>query len=368
MITPILYDFKRSFLRLSTLLFIVIFILGGIGLSYLAYGLFASQYSSIGTAAVIVHTGNNTIVRGLIYDLKGNIIDKATLTFYRQGKAVKTYSVNGDFKITDPELWVLKPSIVEVKTTLGDHNYTIQWYMLSKANLTSYGVFGDLHPSIIPTATPSGGEEHVSSLVHYERLVIISKRTGRSFVILLTLNVSSTGNPISNATVYYAFAPYNAFHVGRGGTPVITGLKYHRLGVMDDYVKLYNIKIDTSKDLMVMKYVHGNSSAYTIINYAVIMPVEALSAGIITGSQGLQLFAEFFPILFIYLAYVLLAKPKSTGALEFVLARPVTRWDIYLVRWLAGILTVIVAVGLFVLSLDAGLWGFIWRAQLDNAK
>jgi len=58
-----------------------------------------------------------------------------------------------------------------------------------------------------------------------------------------------------------------------------------------------------------------------------------------TTFAGLFMFAAFSPIMVIYVCYALMAKPRGSGALEFVLARPVTRFDVYLTRFLAGILT-----------------------------
>jgi len=56
-------------------------------------------------------------------------------------------------------------------------------------------------------------------------------------------------------------------------------------------------------------------------------------------AASLLMFAAFSPIIAIYICYALMAKPRGSGALEFVLARPVTRFDMYLTRFLAGILT-----------------------------
>jgi len=56
-------------------------------------------------------------------------------------------------------------------------------------------------------------------------------------------------------------------------------------------------------------------------------------------TASLFMFSLFSPIMVIYVCYALMAKPRGGGALEFVLARPVTRFDVYLTRFLAGILT-----------------------------
>ncbi|MGC8983311.1 MAG: ABC transporter permease, partial [Desulfurococcaceae archaeon] len=66
-----------------------------------------------------------------------------------------------------------------------------------------------------------------------------------------------------------------------------------------------------------------------------------------------NLFAQFFPILMLYLAYVYIAKPRSQGALEFLLARPITRLEVYLTRLVAGVLVAVAASALFYLAAAA---------------
>jgi ABC-2 type transport system permease protein len=69
------------------------------------------------------------------------------------------------------------------------------------------------------------------------------------------------------------------------------------------------------------------------------------------SSVGLGLFTAFFPIIVLYLVYVYIAKPRSQGALEFILARPITRFELYTVRFTAGVLVVAVATSLFYVAL-----------------
>jgi ABC-2 type transport system permease protein len=67
----------------------------------------------------------------------------------------------------------------------------------------------------------------------------------------------------------------------------------------------------------------------------------------LTSQVGPGLLTQFFPIIVLYLVYVYIAKPRAQGALEFTLARPITRTDLYITRFTAGALVVIASAVLF---------------------
>jgi ABC-2 type transport system permease protein len=67
----------------------------------------------------------------------------------------------------------------------------------------------------------------------------------------------------------------------------------------------------------------------------------------LTSQIGPGLLTQFFPIIVLYLVYIYIAKPRAQGALEFTLARPITRTDLYITRFTAGALVVIASAVLF---------------------
>ena len=73
------------------------------------------------------------------------------------------------------------------------------------------------------------------------------------------------------------------------------------------------------------------------------------------------LFLDFFPFVVIYLAYAMFAKPRDTGALEFILARPITKGELYMTRFSANAITAIIASFLTNISIDVA---FILKAGL----
>jgi len=83
-----------------------------------------------------------------------------------------------------------------------------------------------------------------------------------------------------------------------------------------------------------------------------------LVASQIAGSSGTGLFAVFFPVVVLYLVYVYIAKPRAQGALEFVLARPITRLEVYATRYFAGVFVILTVTALFYIALLLGIYYF----------
>uniref|UniRef100_A0A7C4FGZ7 ABC transporter permease n=1 Tax=Ignisphaera aggregans TaxID=334771 RepID=A0A7C4FGZ7_9CREN len=84
----------------------------------------------------------------------------------------------------------------------------------------------------------------------------------------------------------------------------------------------------------------------------------------LAGPTGVSMFITFFPVVVLYLVYIYVAKPRSQGALEFVLARPITRFELYITRLFAGVLVVLTATALFYTALVLAIY-FLTGVLLD---
>ncbi len=360
MIGPIIYDFKRSLLRVSTILALIVFVLGGIGISYLTYTAFVGQYPSANIYGVIVGNQTSCIVSGVVYDAYGNTLSNAHISFIdKSGAVLAERSVSGVFT-TSIDTRVCRaagPVRVHVKASTGEGDTGVSW-IHSKNYTVGYIGMGEAVP-----LTKEGKEEAVKEaprLVMTGKLILISKKSGEA--VLLVSGVDPL-DPMKkpHAELYYAL--YTPRHGGGGGGGFVVietmsydeavNLSYSRLGVLDGYVAMYRLKLDMNKTYLVIKYVEGNNTGYMAINYALHMPVDAIYTGVMASSTGFSLFIEFFPIIFLYLANVLMAKPRGSGALEFILARPVTRWDLYMTRFVAGALLALVAPALMLAAISA---------------
>ncbi len=363
MIGPILYDFKRAFLRLSTLSLLILFTIAGIGVAYLSYGFIASQFHPVNIVAVAVSTNTTCLIEGIVYDLRGEPINDATVKLYGTNhtliKELKTS--NGRFMYQGVDICDANITDIKAVSSLGETEIEAKTFNIpSREGVVKISVFNVLRSTgyIMYGSPREEKEATVKMPVLFDaKLILLSKSSGEARLIVFALDPSSPDLKPSY-TVEYGFMKQKTFFTATGYSMSINlskaNITFRTLGKLDDYFAMYSLKLDMSKELLVLKIGKENETATYMINYAFMTPVEARYAGIVSGQSGLLLFTRFFPIVFLYLAYVLMAKPRSIGALEFVLARPVTRWDIYLTRYLAGVMTAIISVGLLIIALNAG--------------
>jgi hypothetical protein len=148
--------------------------------------------------------------------------------------------------------------------------------------------------------------------------------------------------------------------------------------LVDEYFNKINMKIKSGIsivefDTSLFNNTLGRQSVYAVLllsrdngtMYSIIWaPSSSVQSGQsarmiynqLLGIAGIGLFALFFPVVVLYLIYVYVAKPRSQGALEFVLARPITRLELFATRYTAGVLVVLVATGLFYIALSAAIY------------
>lgn len=352
MLAPILYDFKRALLRPATLLALLLFVLGGAALSYLVYGTFINMYPQANLYAVAVASGNDTVaIHGIVYDAYGRPVDSATLKLVGGGDTVLAeIRVGGIFHVEVPFGKLKEASKIVVETGSGREEYRLLGPVsaIDKVGFMPLGAAG-VSRSLAPG---EGGvpEMEIAKLYFEAKMILVSMKSGESVLLIRAVNLTDPHSP-PHVVLEYGFAEGGVVSGPREGE---TGsIHYRRLGVLDDYVAYYRIRVPGNASVLVIRYSGGNVSGEVSITYSFMIPVEAAYAGVVAGSTGISLFAQFFPIIFLYLANMLMAKPRGSGALEFILARPVTRWDIYVTRYSAGALIAVVAPLLFIAAMMA---------------
>jgi len=112
------------------------------------------------------------------------------------------------------------------------------------------------------------------------------------------------------------------------------------------------VEVIVPQSLLLLVLARSEDAVYVGLGPVEIRPVQPgisqlLVVQQLTSQIGPGLFTQFFPILVLYLIYVYIAKPRAQGALEFTLARPITRTDLYITRFTAGALVVIASAMLF---------------------
>lgn len=116
--------------------------------------------------------------------------------------------------------------------------------------------------------------------------------------------------------------------------------------------ELPGIRVTVLQSLLLLVLARSEDAVYVGLGPVEIRPVQPgisqlLIVQQLTSQIGPGLFTQFFPILVLYLVYIYIAKPRAQGALEFTLARPITRTDLYITRFTAGALVVIASAVLF---------------------
>lgn len=348
---PILYDFKRSFLRISTIIILVVAIALGISLSYLTY-IMLLQTQLINSVALHIEKDGECTIIGTIFDRKGTLID-GEINIIRNGMIIySTSSRKGVYMATGSQLCGETPDSIEIRTNVMNFNITRyrgeriyqlyisllgieeRWKGVEFPEDTFFTVYGSPDAWIL-----------VNDTIAVFKLFTISRRTGHSILIVLSANISSIDLK-PDLLIYYS--TYRAFLSSEDSFKNLS-TSYRTLEIKN-IVEVYHIDLDPYNDTMILTLEKEGAIGMNTISYGGIS-FEQMYIEMALGSGGMNILVAFFPIVMIYLVNTLFAKPKESGALEFILARPVTRFDIYLLRYLSGVLTALSSATLYVVSI-----------------
>jgi ABC-2 type transport system permease protein len=129
-----------------------------------------------------------------------------------------------------------------------------------------------------------------------------------------------------------------------------TGLTVYSSGVSGAKVlKEYNFSLKPFTPVYTTIEVPSEANCVAILSNSYVHSTPysqspILYAEIVNGYfSAMGLFLSFFPFVVIYLVYAMFAKPRDTGALEFILARPITKGELYMTRFSANAITAIIA-------------------------
>jgi ABC-2 type transport system permease protein len=390
--SAILIDFKRSLVRPATLIALVLFMLLGIGISYLILQVFAAVTRAVGFLGYYTLTNSTITITGVAYSIWGEKlggeavihIENCTTSLAEAAwreNCVKIAEARASFT----EL--LNTSIVLRLENAKAPNLRVRinvstWYgalairsgegfEVSTAFATSVGRSPQAPTS--PTvrirpprafvepvpASPFGSKlfklRDETIFVAYQ---VIPLRDVLKFFIFIERNLSVAPLPqyvvvlegagsCENVEVFYGYGNETVSSVNELSEAVARGELKPLANISTTSIVYAEAprKAGESKALLVFRF---GSSVYTeVFN---LVDIQSLLKTPVTTAMVSQLSTPttFLPVVFLYLAYVLVAKPRAVGALEFVLSMPVTRRGIYAVRFLAGVLTAITVSGVLV--------------------
>jgi len=334
---PVLYDFKRSFLRLSVLLLLVLFILGGFGLSYSVFhilGINPSAYENLNVAGFSIISPLGTIhVYGIVFNNMGQPVSGTTICVHYSGGVMNTTtSSEGLFNLSIP---------------YSNSSYAIVKYDGMVRNVSLIG------GSVALVSGPYVGNVGINGIIHVAK--------GINNVVLFT-NISMFNDlgGLSNP-----YSPYDPIFIAIMNHNHLVMFTYESLNVSLSFLQANSNVLAVNSSGVVLKEYNFSLKPFTPVYTTIEVPSEAnyvsilsnlysgntpysqspiLYTEIVTGYfSAMGLFLDFFPFVVIYLAYAMFAKPRDTGALEFILARPITKGELYMTRFSANAITAIIA-------------------------
>ncbi|MCY0867823.1 MAG: ABC transporter permease subunit [Desulfurococcus sp.] len=395
---PVVYDFKRLFIRASTLIALILFTVAGVGLAYITTQTVVTRnpqelYGGIVLYRLDPSRGVLELIPGVYdHDLKPVDVKISVQIHSLKNSTVINlgdYRIKGDtplklefndtvkqyFTPLDSALWINYG--VEIggftireggrlleSAPLVPQNNTISMVFSGCFNLGSYGIedAGYIIPGSDDTGVARDTRPCYSIIPTSGKIYVIA---GVAKIVKepvsLYYNVSKVlYNSTDQSTDSSIYMRYEETMCGVD-TRNVSLCQFKLLGSIEEGMKIYQYTISVPSEVLddsklvclTMVYTAGNSTGV----YQYILNLRG-AAEVVTASimqAGISLFSSFFPVIMLYLAYTSIAKPKSQGALEFILARPVTRTDVYITRYTAGVLVALVAPALLVASLYIGI-------------
>ena len=406
---PVLYDFKRGVLRISVLLTLLLSTVPGIGLAYIAITSISTTttfQSAVYYSVIDASTGDYKL-EALLLNPDYKPVDGEVS--YKLGcyNATELKRLESELGTTNREEFVDRAN--KLLNILDEGVVrSVNGRVVVEKNIGSKIGIEYACSLYINTTTPFGSSMTLVSVFsgrHYNQLQVENKTI---YVLIETpvpsvvypivvlndsmtspINLGSIRGSVSASLVYITGADKaklllslysisgREFEVYLGKVTANTTLinipvsfdpgdleKYfNKVGVVEPGISI--LEIDTSLFNNTLRrapayYFVLHSRGSTGREYSVLkVPVNRVESGLaarmiymqLISSVGLGLFTAFFPIIVLYLVYVYIAKPRSQGALEFILARPITRFELYTVRFTAGVLVVIAATSLFYIAL-----------------
>ncbi|BAK54649.1 ABC transporter permease [Sulfurisphaera tokodaii] len=309
--SPFLYDFKRSFLRLSVLLTLALFIAGGVGLGFFTMHSFGITQSSIARLNVVYYTqmseGNITII-GIVFNNHGTFLSGVTVQLVKGSQIMaSTVTVNGIFKLRATQ------NIPQVQ------GFGIVFNPTENISIKYNGMVENI------SYLPFGLTISTSQLYYYE----------------IQANVNSS-------SIYIAQFGDHLIIFSTNDTTL--NLKFYSSSMKQ--VENYTIGVKGLEPVAI-KMIIPNGAKYlsiyadrgVVVSYkSIIYPYTLLGDEIVNAYPTmLSLYGSFFPFVAIYIAYTTFSSPRSKGSLEFLLSKPLTKRELFFNRFSANLVTIFLA-------------------------
>jgi len=291
---PIVYDFKRSFLRLSVILILVIFVIAGVFLAYSTYKT-AVPYpaATYNLNAIALYYNGETV--GYVFNNQGNPIPNAEIEY----NGVKTYTNSSGY-------FVINKTVPSLLVTYNSEKKNLTFLLGVAYNISDFYNF--IGEGILVTGY-NGTYGKVISIIPSPSLYFYD----------------SNGKIIGNFSAPQSMSPIEAFNA-----PIPKGTVFLTVNQKIQVTSLFNF-----------------TTLSKLEQFTPLPKAEYLLSTSIVGDVGLISLAFIF--LFIYVAYQMFGKLKDRG-LPLILARPITRGELYFTRYFSGVLAILVSIVTFTLA------------------
>ncbi len=360
-IYPIIYDLKRSFMRKAVLLTLIVFILLGIGISYVIYVGFIRSNIDLNSKTTLLATlwishDDRIAISGYIVDPQGNGVLKALVKLYINNTVINNETNNNGFftiytnyRIGNMSgrgilslIRMLKYVKLHVKTPYDEYDVSPKPYHFSASLIGGGGSrekvsvekLSSLPAIIFTRISPYIYEPAENALINPGPLIIVKYYSeNNTYKVLSATPFLYVSGIKYNVTYRYIGSLFTAFNTQGNMTTLCKSGSL--LGVFDKPINTYVVRAGKNTTLTL---------CYAVSNACSCVFSAHQKSPLITEVYVMQLMSQtttisyLIPIITLYIGYVLMAKPRSIGALEFILARPITRLDIYITRYSAGVL------------------------------
>lgn len=369
---PIVYDLKRGILRKSVLIILVAFVMGGIGIAYLTYqltsttvfqGLFYAHFTLSPNGQL---EGSGILADKSLKDVEGSLLyrimcrgDKDEWGYEGSARVKGVFAINGS--IRDAPEWVFGNG---TSCTLDISLTTPHGYYVSSSDIYrwddgtlwavswSAGPFSRLpiyEKVDKPGSTTPVGEIHAFAIKNGAKanLLIAS-------IMQRNISLSVYVMEIQPESPYLPVIPEDPEKVG-----------FRKVGSIRTGISLISFELMNESTTILSPLFAGDGLFAGPGLLPFFEGYTSSAARRVTATmlqQSSSLFNFFFPIVALYLAYIYIAKPRAQGALEFLIARPITRLDLFTTRYVAGVLVLVASSILFIASLNVAIYAIFSTA------
>ncbi|MFP3347599.1 MAG: ABC transporter permease subunit [Sulfolobaceae archaeon] len=370
MASPLLYDFKRSLLKPVVLITLVFFAIAGIGVSlYLVHlsGIGPLDYENLNLLALYYHGVKNSFITGIVFNNQGEPLPDAEVLVMHDGEVVNSTVTNsqGIFNITIEYPLPLNTSEstsnIVVKVEYND--LTRSW---SNVPMSQPGIINGVSQySGIGFGTRLSGVNYgvipiinSSELWKFSEFAPITPNRSVSGIAVLQefddhLIILSSENLTLELGFFHNFSALNV-------SSPLPNMKIVNVSAFKP--EIVSLDIPNGANWVVVEYYLPGSPTFIDASVSHVHPLTYLARKVLPYyPSALAFYVGFFPFVAIYLAYSMFTNPRSDAALEFLLARPVTKGILYFNRLMANLLTVLVssvivnAVAVLAISLYTGI-------------